>query len=116
MTAALSPSRAADFKQCPLKYRFRAIDGLDEPPSPAAARGTLVHAVLEELFELPAPERTPRPWPRPCPWSACSTRTASASTRRPAVAHSGVMLSASLWLIPPWQGVKTITEGTRRAT
>ena len=28
MTAALSPSRAADFKQCPLKYRFRAIDGL----------------------------------------------------------------------------------------
>ncbi|GAB3116222.1 RecB family exonuclease [Janibacter alkaliphilus] len=59
MTGALSPSRAADFKQCPLKYRFRAIDGLDEPPSPAAARGTLVHAVLEELFELPAPERTP---------------------------------------------------------
>ena len=25
---ALSPSRAADFKQCPLLYRFRAIDRL----------------------------------------------------------------------------------------
>jgi putative RecB family exonuclease len=59
MTPALSPSRAADFKQCPLLYRFRAVDRLSGPPSPAAARGTLVHAVLEELFDLPAHERTP---------------------------------------------------------
>lgn len=59
MRAALSPSRAADFKQCPLKFRFRTIDRLDEAPSPAAARGTLVHSVLEEVFELPAAERTP---------------------------------------------------------
>jgi putative RecB family exonuclease len=59
MTPALSPSRAADFKQCPLLYRFRAVDRLTGPPSPAAARGTLVHAVLEALFELPAHERTP---------------------------------------------------------
>lgn len=56
---ALSPSRAADFKQCPLKYRYRTIDRLDETPSPAAARGTLVHAVLEALFDLPAEQRTP---------------------------------------------------------
>ncbi|GGL24138.1 PD-(D/E)XK nuclease family protein [Phycicoccus endophyticus] len=59
MTPALSPSRAADFKQCPLLFRFRTIDKLQGPPSPAAARGTLVHAVLEHLFELPAPDRTP---------------------------------------------------------
>ncbi|MFX4287158.1 RecB family exonuclease [Janibacter sp. G349] len=59
MTPSISPSRAADFKQCPLLYRFRSIDRLDEAPSPAAARGTLVHAVLEELFDLPAAERTP---------------------------------------------------------
>lgn len=59
MKPAISPSRAADYKQCPLKYRFRTIDRLDEAPSPAAARGTLVHAVLEEIFELPAEERTP---------------------------------------------------------
>lgn len=59
MRAALSPSRAADFKQCPLKFRLRTIDRLDEAPSPAAARGTLVHAVLEEVFDLPAAERTP---------------------------------------------------------
>ncbi len=45
---------------CPLLYRFRVIDRLPEPPSPAAARGTLVHAVLERLFDRPAAERTPQ--------------------------------------------------------
>ena len=54
---ALSPSRAADFKQCPLLYRFRAIDRLPEPPSPAQLRGSVVHAALEQLYGLPAPER-----------------------------------------------------------
>lgn len=58
MEPALSPSRAADFMQCPMLYRFRVVDRLPEPPSPAAARGTLVHAVLEQLFDLPAHERT----------------------------------------------------------
>ena len=45
---------------CPLLYRFRVIDRLPEPPSPAAARGTLVHAVLERLFDEPAAGRTPQ--------------------------------------------------------
>lgn len=54
----LSPSRANDFLQCPLLFRFRVVDRLSEPASPAAARGTLVHAVLEHLFDLPAAERT----------------------------------------------------------
>ncbi|WP_377268365.1 RecB family exonuclease [Peterkaempfera sp. SMS 1(5)a] len=56
----LSPSRAADFMNCPLLYRFRVIDRLPEPPSPAATRGTVVHAVLERLFDSPAAERTPQ--------------------------------------------------------
>ncbi len=55
---SLSPSRASDFMTCPLLYRFRVIDRLPEPPSPAAARGTLVHAVLERLFDQPAVDRT----------------------------------------------------------
>lgn len=55
---SLSPSRAQDFLSCPLLYRFRVIDRLEEPPNPAAVRGTLVHAVLERLFDLPAAERT----------------------------------------------------------
>ncbi|MFN8196131.1 MAG: PD-(D/E)XK nuclease family protein [Nocardioidaceae bacterium] len=56
---ALSPSRASDFMACPLLYRFRTVDRLPEPPSPDAVRGTLVHKVLEVLFDLPAAERTP---------------------------------------------------------
>jgi putative RecB family exonuclease len=57
-TWSLSPSRAADFLTCPLLYRFRVIDRLPEAPSPAMARGTLVHAVLERLFDEPAAVRS----------------------------------------------------------
>ena len=55
---ALSPSRAADFKQCPLLYRYRAIDRFPETPTQAQTRGTVVHAALENLFDLPAELRT----------------------------------------------------------
>lgn len=55
---SLSPSRAADFRTCPLLYRFRTIDRLPERPSDVATRGTVVHAVLERLFDLPAAQRT----------------------------------------------------------
>ncbi|GAA4474626.1 RecB family exonuclease [Rhodococcus olei] len=54
---ALSPSRAGDFKQCPLLYRFRAVDRLPEKQSKAQVRGTVVHAALEALYALPAAER-----------------------------------------------------------
>ncbi|MDX5318715.1 MAG: PD-(D/E)XK nuclease family protein [Actinomycetes bacterium] len=56
--AAMSPSRVKDFQQCPLKFRYRTVDRLPEPPSSAALRGTLVHAVLERLYDLPAAGRT----------------------------------------------------------
>ncbi|SDP90407.1 putative RecB family exonuclease [Actinopolyspora xinjiangensis] len=54
---ALSPSRASDFKQCPLLYRFRAVDRIPETPTKAQARGTVVHSALERLFDLPATRR-----------------------------------------------------------
>ncbi|MEC3993126.1 PD-(D/E)XK nuclease family protein [Actinacidiphila sp. DG2A-62] len=56
--SSLSPSRAADFMRCPLLYRLRVIDRLPEKPSAAATRGTVVHAVLERLFDAPAADRT----------------------------------------------------------
>jgi len=56
---ALSPSRAADFKQCPLLYRFRAVDRLPETPSRVQVRGTVVHSVLERLFALEPEQREP---------------------------------------------------------
>ncbi|MGF1646045.1 MAG: RecB family exonuclease [Kineosporiaceae bacterium] len=55
----LSPSRAADFKTCPLLFRFRAVDQLTEAPSEAAVRGTVVHAALDGAFDLPPAGRTP---------------------------------------------------------
>jgi putative RecB family exonuclease len=53
----LSPSRINDFNNCPQLYKYRTIDLLPEPPSIDAERGTLIHTVLEDLFELPAVER-----------------------------------------------------------
>jgi putative RecB family exonuclease len=43
---------------CPLLFRFRTIDRLPQAPSSAATRGTVVHSVLEALFDLPAAART----------------------------------------------------------
>lgn len=57
MVGALSPSRAGDYATCALLYRFRAIDRLPERPGLAAFRGTLVHEVLDRLFDLPAEQR-----------------------------------------------------------
>jgi putative RecB family exonuclease len=70
--SALSPSRAGDFMTCPLLYRFRVIDKIPEPPTTATARGTLVHAVLERLFDLPA--ASTRGPASPAPRPACGTR------------------------------------------
>src|SRR3954467_9204464 len=55
---SLSPARALACKARPLLYRFRVIAQLPEPPSLDAARGTVIHTVLEKLFDLPAPGRT----------------------------------------------------------
>lgn len=55
---SLSPSRASDFTNCPLLYRFRVLDRLPERPSVEAVRGTVVHSVLERLFDLPREQRT----------------------------------------------------------
>ena len=55
----LSPSRANDYMNGPLLYRFRVIDKLPEPPSADALKGTLVHSVLEHIFGLERQERTP---------------------------------------------------------
>ena len=57
--AALSPSRAKDFMQCPLMFRLRTVDRLPEPGSLATHKGTVVHGVLERLYDLPASDRRP---------------------------------------------------------
>ena len=56
---ALSASRAKDYMQCPLKFRYFVVDALPQPPSTPAIKGTVVHDALERLFDLPPAERTP---------------------------------------------------------
>jgi putative RecB family exonuclease len=56
--SSLSPSKVSAFTDCALAFRFSAIDRLPEPPTPAAARGTLVHAALERLHLLPPDQRS----------------------------------------------------------
>jgi len=58
MPPSLSPSSITAFKECPLAFKFSYVERLPEPPSPWATRGTLVHAALERLFTLAAPDRT----------------------------------------------------------
>lgn len=55
---ALSASRAKEYQRCPLQYRLHVVDRMKEPPTQATARGTLVHSVLENLYDAPAAERT----------------------------------------------------------
>jgi putative RecB family exonuclease len=56
---SLSPSKVSSFKDCALAFRYRAIDHLPDPPSPHAAKGTLVHRALELLmWEEPAGRRS----------------------------------------------------------
>lgn len=54
----LSPSRVNDYSNCPQLYKYRAIDLLPEEISLDAERGTLVHSILERLFDAPANART----------------------------------------------------------
>ncbi|MFP7696170.1 RecB family exonuclease [Trueperella sp. LYQ143] len=56
--AAISPSRASDFRTCPLKFRLRSIDRITEKPTPEMLRGTLVHSVLEHIFDACPEQRT----------------------------------------------------------
>lgn len=50
---ALSPSRARDYLQCPLKFRLAVVDKIPQPTTEAQVKGTVVHEVLERLFSLP---------------------------------------------------------------
>lgn len=54
----LSPSRMNSFKDCELLFRYRTIDRLPERPGHAAFKGTLVHTVLEQMFDLEPAERS----------------------------------------------------------
>lgn len=55
---SLSPSRMSDWKKCPKAFHFKSILRVPTKPTEAQIKGTLVHSVLEHLFDHPRPERT----------------------------------------------------------
>lgn len=54
----LSPTSASAFMNCPLAYRYRNVDRFPQPATAQTTRGTLVHAALEDTFNLPPEART----------------------------------------------------------
>ncbi len=59
LPSSLSPSKVTAFKDCALAFRLSVIERLPEPPSPYAAKGTLVHRALELLmWQEDPPART----------------------------------------------------------
>jgi len=55
--AALSPSRAKDFLQCPKLFYYKTVLGIRTPPSEATLRGTMAHHAFERVFDHPVGER-----------------------------------------------------------
>jgi putative RecB family exonuclease len=55
---SLSPSRLSDFQACPKRYQYASIERIPQPASYASAKGRFAHFVFEQLFNLPAEERT----------------------------------------------------------
>ena len=41
-------SRYQDYKSCPAKAKYKHIDKLKEPPSPAMERGAAIHNLCEQ--------------------------------------------------------------------
>jgi putative RecB family exonuclease len=57
LPTSLSPSKVSSFKDCALAFRLSTIDRVPEPPSPYAAKGTLVHRALQLLMWEEGSER-----------------------------------------------------------
>ncbi|GAX24006.1 hypothetical protein FisN_26Lh074 [Fistulifera solaris] len=60
MPTALSPSSIQTFRDCPQSFLFQYIYKLKQPTNTALTTGTLCHAALEQIFDLPASDRTLR--------------------------------------------------------
>jgi len=57
LPSSLSPSKISSFTDCPLAFRFEAVERIPSRPTVATVKGTLVHSALERLMTLDAPRR-----------------------------------------------------------
>jgi hypothetical protein len=53
-----SQTAAGTYRQCPLRWKYRYIDKLPDPPGEPALVGSFAHRVLELLCDEPADART----------------------------------------------------------
>ena len=58
LPTALSPSRLQDFRACPRRFQYSAVERIPQPATYATTKGRLVHWVLEQLYRMDAGERT----------------------------------------------------------
>jgi putative RecB family exonuclease len=58
LPVSLSPSKVTAFQDCPMAFKFSAIDRIPQPPRPATTKGTLVHRALELLMLRAPADRT----------------------------------------------------------
>lgn len=54
----LSASSISTWEQCPQRYKYSRIDQIPEPETESQVMGIFVHEVLEQLYKLPAEQRT----------------------------------------------------------
>lgn len=58
LPAALSPSRLQDFRACPRRFQYSAVERIPQPATYATTKGRLVHWILEQLYRLDPDSRT----------------------------------------------------------
>jgi putative RecB family exonuclease len=58
LPTTLTPSKVGKFVSCPLAFRYSYIERIPEPTTTYQLRGTIIHRVLQALFDLGAPTRT----------------------------------------------------------
>ena len=58
--ALLSPSSVNTYRKCPKLFYFEKVLRMRSPGTAATVKGTLAHKVLEDIWALPADERTPQ--------------------------------------------------------
>ncbi|CAM9685728.1 unnamed protein product [Chrysoparadoxa australica] len=49
----LSPTSFADYKKCPMLFKFRHVERQWEPDSPPLLRGLMIHEALAKLYDAP---------------------------------------------------------------
>jgi putative RecB family exonuclease len=59
LPSRLSPSRSAEYQQCPARFYFKSILRLPTAATAAQVRGTLAHEAFERIFDHPRSERVP---------------------------------------------------------